>query len=258
MVWTSSDVTAGDDVLATDHNTLRADVLEVFDSAVPLGSVTMWAGGTGDVPDGWELCDGSAINRTTYSDLYDLLGTTFGSGDGSTTFNVPDMRDRFVVGAGSSYSRNSKGGSNSNNLAHTHSVNSHNHTTGTHSHTVSSHRHYTGAHSHGNGDLRAQIVRTSTYNMFISQAASSSWTANYLINLYNSSPNGTGGLTSAVDVLGSTSSADAGYTDYQAPSTNSVSAGTTGSTAPSTGSGGSSSQENRPPYIGLYYIIKVE
>jgi microcystin-dependent protein len=257
MVWASSDVSAGDDVLAEQYNDLRADTQDVLDEAVPLGSITMWAGGTGDVPSGWNLCNGGAISRTTYSDLYTLIGTTFGSGDGSTTFNVPDMRDRFVVGAGTSYSRNSKGGSNTVNSSHSHTVNSHSHSIAQHSHTVSSHRHYTGAHSHGSGSYRAEIVRTSQYNMYLNQASSSGWTSDTLINLYNSSGSSTG-QSSGVVVTGSSSSANAGYTDYQSPGTSTAGATSTGNSSPSTNSAGSSSLENRPPYIGMYYIIKIE
>lgn len=47
--------------------------------------------GAAAAPDGWLLCDGTAISRTTYADLYAVLGTTYGSGDGSTTFNLPDI-----------------------------------------------------------------------------------------------------------------------------------------------------------------------
>ena len=54
-----------------------------------------------DTPDdGWLLCDGSAISRTVYSALFTRLGTTFGAGDGSTTFNVPDYRGRAIYGKG--------------------------------------------------------------------------------------------------------------------------------------------------------------
>jgi microcystin-dependent protein len=51
-------------------------------------------------PTGWLLCDGSPISRTTYADLFALISTTYGAGDGSTTFNIPDMRGRAVIGAG--------------------------------------------------------------------------------------------------------------------------------------------------------------
>jgi microcystin-dependent protein len=257
MAWNSSEVSPGDEILAEQYNDLRDDVVEVFESAVPLGSVTMWAGGSGDVPTGWDLCDGSAISRSTYSDLYTLLGNTFGAGDGSTTFNLPDMRDRFVVGAGSSYARNAQGGSTSNDIGHTHTVNSHSHSIAQHSHTVSSHRHYTGAHSHTSGSIVAHIFRNSTYQMYLQNVSSGAWGGTHLINLYNSSSNGAGHAT-AVGTSGSTGSANAGYTDYQSPGTSTAGATSTGNTSPSTNSSGSSSLENRPPYIGLFYIIKVE
>lgn len=51
-------------------------------------------------PTGWLLCDGSAVSRTTYASLFALAGTTFGAGDGSTTFNLPDLRSRSIIGAG--------------------------------------------------------------------------------------------------------------------------------------------------------------
>lgn len=63
------------------------------------GSFMWWTQAT--APDGWLICDGSQVSRTTYSDLFSVIGTTFGSGDGSTTFTLPDMRATFVRGAGS-------------------------------------------------------------------------------------------------------------------------------------------------------------
>lgn len=49
-------------------------------------------------PDGWLVCDGRALSRTTYSALFNIIGITFGSGDGSTTFNIPDLRGEFIRG----------------------------------------------------------------------------------------------------------------------------------------------------------------
>lgn len=49
-------------------------------------------------PDGWLICDGSAVSRTTYATLFGVIGTTFGSGDGSTTFGLPDGRGRVIAG----------------------------------------------------------------------------------------------------------------------------------------------------------------
>lgn len=65
---------------------------------IPPGSVIDFAGSS--APAGWLFCYGQAINRTTYSNLFSAIGTTHGSGDGSTTFNVPDLRGRASFGKG--------------------------------------------------------------------------------------------------------------------------------------------------------------
>lgn len=65
----------------------------------PVGEIVMWAGSSGDVPDGWLLTNGDAISRTLYADLFDVIGTTYGVGDGSTTFNLPNFDGRVPVGA---------------------------------------------------------------------------------------------------------------------------------------------------------------
>ena len=64
---------------------------------MPTGMVVPYAGAA--APDGWLLCQGQAVSRTTYAQLFSVIGTTYGSGDGSTTFNLPDMRGRVAVGS---------------------------------------------------------------------------------------------------------------------------------------------------------------
>jgi microcystin-dependent protein len=66
------------------------------EAAIPTGTVSQFAGST--APTGWLICDGSAISRSVYSDLFGVVGTTYGAGDGSTTFNIPDLRGRVPVG----------------------------------------------------------------------------------------------------------------------------------------------------------------
>ena len=66
--------------------------------AVPVGSMQAFAGSS--APTGWLLCNGTTASRTTYSNLYSVIGTTYGVGDGSTTFGLPDMRGRVPMGAG--------------------------------------------------------------------------------------------------------------------------------------------------------------
>jgi microcystin-dependent protein len=64
--------------------------------ASPTGTLVAYAGSS--APTGWLICDGSAISRSTYSTLFGVISTTYGAGDGSTTFNLPDLRGRVAVG----------------------------------------------------------------------------------------------------------------------------------------------------------------
>lgn len=54
---------------------------------------------TAIIPSGWLLCNGARVSRSTFSNLFTKIGTTYGTGDGSTTFNIPDLRDRYIIGA---------------------------------------------------------------------------------------------------------------------------------------------------------------
>ena len=63
---------------------------------VPSGVISAFSGST--APTGWLLCDGTAVSRSTYSALFAIVGTTYGSGDGSTTFNLPNLKGRIPVG----------------------------------------------------------------------------------------------------------------------------------------------------------------
>lgn len=88
-----------------------------------LGAIPGWiiAYGGSSAPTGWLLCNGSAVSRTTYADLFAIVGTSFGVGDGSTTFNLPDLQDRFPLGKGTTFSTlGATGGATTKNLAHTH------------------------------------------------------------------------------------------------------------------------------------------
>jgi hypothetical protein len=67
-------------------------------NAIPSGMVSALA--APNVPLGWFICDGSAVSRSTFSSLFAAIGTTWGAGDGSTTFNLPDLKNRFLVGDG--------------------------------------------------------------------------------------------------------------------------------------------------------------
>lgn len=128
----------------------------------PVGSVMDYAGST--APTGWLMLYGQAVSRTTYADLFAIIGTTYGSGDGSTTFNLPDFRGRGSVGkddmGGSAANRVTSAGSGIDGVAlgasggsqnvtltttempvHTHIQNAHTHTQNSHNHTQDAHRH---------------------------------------------------------------------------------------------------------------------
>jgi len=91
----------------------------------------------------WLYCDGSAISRTSFSNLFKIIGTRYGVGDGSTTFNLPDYRSKFPYGTGSSSSSVTSGGSATITLSiaqlpsHTHPINSiTSSSSGAHDHTI--------------------------------------------------------------------------------------------------------------------------
>ncbi len=76
----------GDQVNAADLNMM----------VCPAGAILAYAGAS--APSNWLLCNGQAVSRVTYADLFAVIGTTYGVGDGSTTFNVPDMRGNVPAG----------------------------------------------------------------------------------------------------------------------------------------------------------------
>lgn len=117
----------------------RLDALEAVTPAQVgiTGEIRMWP--VAAAPSGWMLCEGGAISRTTYSALYTLLGNNYGAGDGSTTFNVPDLRGRVPVGFnGSDTDFNSRGktGGEKTHILTTSEMPSHNHTQDQHNHAA--------------------------------------------------------------------------------------------------------------------------
>ena len=67
---------------------------------LPIGAIVAYS--SNNAPTNWLICDGSAINRVTYAELFSVIGTTYGSGDGTTTFNLPNAKGRTIVGLDSS------------------------------------------------------------------------------------------------------------------------------------------------------------
>ncbi len=75
---------------------------------VMTGCIQLWAGQS--EPNGWLFCNGQAVSRTAYPELFSVIGTLYGQGDGATTFNVPDLRGRVPMGANQTYTLASTGG----------------------------------------------------------------------------------------------------------------------------------------------------
>lgn len=139
----------------------------------PIGVIADFAGTSS--PAGFLTCDGAAVSRTTYAALFAITGTAFGVGNGSTTFNLPDLRGRVTVGldnmgAGAAnrlLRANARGASagreyvtlvTSEMPVHSHLQTPHTHTQSTHNHTVSSTVASSGVHTHPGGFMKYAMV----------------------------------------------------------------------------------------------------
>lgn len=146
----------------------------------PTGSIIMYGGLS--APPGWLLCDGSAVSRTTYATLFALLGTRFGAGNGTTTFNVPNLVQRFPR------MDNTAVGTTGGSANHVHTTNGHDH-----------------AVDGGSTPAHARLVFASigAPNIFQKRITVPSWTA----SLHgDTTPTGadSGSQTTATEVVGQT------------------------------------------------------
>lgn len=101
--FVSPDGKGGGFILAEgDHTTnswvkiLTVNSTETVNGLSPVGTLISYAGTS--IPTGWLLCNGSAVSRSTYSRLFNIIGTKYGTGNGSTTFNLPNCNGRFLEG----------------------------------------------------------------------------------------------------------------------------------------------------------------
>ena len=145
---------------------------------VPIGAVQQFAGTT--APEKYLICDGSAVSRETYSALFDVIGTTYGAGDGSNTFNIPNIQNRIPVGKSNNKALGVTGGSETNTIA---KANLPNYTlySANHSHGVTDpgHNHTYGL---GDGGSAAQIVGALTPNNTRNRGATESRKTGISIN----------------------------------------------------------------------------
>lgn len=200
--YTQSTLTAGSGISITNGSgSITLDVLSLLQP----GILVPYAGSS--APTGWLLCDGSAVSRSVYGGLFAVVGTTYGSGDGSTTFNLPNLVDRFAVGAGGSYALAATGGAAT---ATTSTAGSHNHTglTGSTALTtaqIPSHTHTgttdsAGNHTHGtaggSGDpgIAASANYGNTNNYILASGGTNQYnTSTAGAHTHNFTTNATGG-----------------------------------------------------------------
>jgi microcystin-dependent protein len=246
---------------------------------VPTGSVMAFAGST--APDGWLLCNGAAVSRTTYANLWALISSTYGGGDGVNTFNVPDMRSRMPIGAGAGTGLTSRalaatGGAETVTIAsgnlptHQHTLSAHTHNLGSHTHSLSSHTHAitvdtnnfsTGGHSVDHShigpshahNLPRSLIATAGTNRAVVSSTSNQPT----LFVENGGQSSSGGAS-----VDHSHTANHGHTASSGGPSNNTSGGPSAdSGAPSsdiTGNGGfaNTALAMMNPFLALNYIIK--
>jgi len=211
--------TGGTSVLSMLEGTVGG--VNIGNGLSPPGSMLPYAGST--APTGWLLCYGQAVSRTTYATLFGIISTTYGVGDGSTTFNVPDMRGRAAIGL------DNLGGSAASRVAAATSLGQ---AAGaeTHKHTISDHWHTTPSYALTEADLPANITAT------ISTRTSAG-------------PDGT-------KLLRGSNAAEDADVSVSMSSVGSGTAHSHGNTGLS-GAGDTSTVSNLSPYLAMSWIIKL-
>ena len=241
LAFTDSDIT-GNAATATKLATARTINGVAFDGTAnitlpssdgtPAGAVMTFARST--PPAGWLKANGVAVSRTTYADLFAAIGTTFGTGNGSTTFNLPDLRGEFLRGwddaRGVDAGRAFGSWQDSDNKSHGHGTSTT--SSDSHTHTFSATTSTTGAHNHTQGLLTSSGY--DTRNGAVSTSGSKGYTAN-----------------------GNTTSSSAPYTSTDGNHTHTVSGTTSADSHTHTltvaASGGA---EARPRNVALLVCIK--
>lgn len=267
----------------TDNQAVRKAYVDNF---IPAGVITQY--GAASAPTGWVLCQGQALSRTNplYSRLFTAISTTYGAGDGTTTYNVPNLQGRIPVGRDSTQTEFDAlaevGGSKTSTLS-TANLPSHQHGVGTIvPNTIADHLHGVGTilpdnsvvHNHGVGTILPDTIANHVHAHTLAIASHSisrvtgTGSANYIPNGASNSPSGTLNLSHTIS---GSITADGGHTHTMSGSTadggvhSHTMAGSTalggGHTHTMSGStaleGSGTSFNNLAPYIVVNYIIKL-
>lgn len=234
---------------------------------IPTGIITQYGGGS--APAGWLMCDGAAVSRTTFADLFAVLGTEYGAGDGLTTFNLPNLRDRFPLGQGATFSDlGGTGGSATATATHVHSLNSHSHSLNSHTHGLAAHVHeanhdHTLPDHHHNTSNDGGHTHNSGFSGFIVQTGSTlGLVAGPAIQASGPVANtGSGGSAHnhVITDTALTTHTSVDNTGISSPNTsNGASPNNSGNAVGDTaGSSVGATNGNMPPYLILNYIVKV-
>lgn len=248
----------------------------------PTGVIQGYAGSA--APTGWLLCDGSAVSRASYADLFTLIGTTYGAGDGSTTFNLPDLKGRVPVGRnaadGSFDVLGESGGAKTHTLTtaempiHRHNVSAYSHSVSqsnaltTHSHTADGNLAAANENSHFHGGIAANAgshnhsitthqLNSGTHGHADSAyiaAGSLQWTSTNTYSNMNSGGSHEHIFTTSTnnghghDITGSTSAVDLAHGHSVGVAEHAA--------KDTTDTGSGSAHNNLQPYLVINYIIK--
>jgi microcystin-dependent protein len=207
---------------------------------IATGMILPWAAALADKPAGYLNCDGSVVSRSTYSALFAVISTTFGSGDGSSTFGLPNFQNRMAIGKSGTYALGSTGGATTDSFTPSGSISG---STG------------------GTALTEAQLPSHSHSATSTSSSTSTSSTSNGVVTTGSGSGPGSGGVA----VLSGTQSTRpvTGITTTTSTTTStSTSIGNTGSgathdhTLSATFSGSAGTVDVLNPYISINFIIK--
>jgi len=221
-------------------------------SGAPTGTISMWP--TAVPPLGYLICNGSAVSRTGATGaLFGVLGTTFGVGDGSTTFNLPDYRDRFAMGAGGNIvtaAGQTGGSANSVVVAHTHTATSNSAFSGnalaTHNHTATSPPHTHTITDPGHAHVMSRTLTDLNVDARFDAVSLRATTDDAEFTDRPTEISTTGISISPTTTTTTINNVSAG-----------VPAGSVTTTTTINSAGVAATNQNLPPFLGIFFIIKV-